>query len=237
MRSRLRSTLLLLLLLGAALPAAAQVPQYPETVRAAVHRIFASRDFASQRFGPARFIDGGAEYTTVERSTETGGGSDIVKYVTATGARRVLVAARAMVPAGATTPLRFDNYSWSADGTKLLLFTNTERVWRENTRGDYWVLTLATGQLMKLGGDAPTSSLMYAKFSPAGDRVAYVSRSGYRRARRQGTRCLDAEFRALWQIASGRSGPFAAHATAATAKRLGQAPDPISAGCEGCCRT
>jgi len=29
----------------------------------------------------------------------------------------------------------------SADGTLLLLFTNTERVWRQNSRGDYWCST------------------------------------------------------------------------------------------------
>ncbi|HVX88629.1 MAG TPA: S9 family peptidase [Gemmatimonadales bacterium] len=154
---------------------AAQVPQYPDSVRAAVHRIFASRDFAPQRFGPARFIEGGAAYTTVERAA-SGGGVDIVRYETATGARSVLVPASAMRPAGDSTSLAFDDYGWSADGGKLLLFTNTERVWRNNTRGDYWVLTLATGKLMKLGGDAPVSSLMYAKFSPDGGRVAYVSK-------------------------------------------------------------
>jgi dipeptidyl-peptidase-4 len=167
--------LLALLALVAATPAVAQVPQYPDSVRAAVRRIFASRDFAAQRFGPARFIQGGAAYTTVERAA-SGGGSDIVKYETASGARSVLVAASAMKPEGAAAPLAFDDYSWSADGTRLLLFTNTERVWRNNTRGDYWVLTLATGKLMKLGGDAPASSLMYAKFSPDGGRVAYVSK-------------------------------------------------------------
>ncbi|MBW8772118.1 MAG: S9 family peptidase, partial [Gemmatimonadetes bacterium] len=161
------------LLVGAALPASAQVP---DAVHTAVHRIFATRDFASERFGPARFIEGGAAYTTVERSTDSTHGSDIVRYATSTGARSILVAARAMIPSGRTTPLDFDDYGWSADATKLLLFTNTQRVWRENTRGDYWVLTLATGQLMKLGGDAPASSLMYAKFSPDGSRVAYVSR-------------------------------------------------------------
>jgi len=49
-------------------------------------------------------------------------------------------------------------------------------VWRQNTRGDYWVLDRRTWKLQKLGGDAPASSLMYAKFSPQGDRVAYVTR-------------------------------------------------------------
>ena len=175
MHRSLRAGFLALLCVPASLrPCAGQVPQYPDSVRAAVHRIFASRDFAPQRFGPARFIERGAAYTTVERS-DSGGGSDIVRYETATGARSVLVAASAMMAAGATAPLAFDDYGWSADGSKLLLFTNTERVWRNNTRGDYWVLTLATGKLMKLGGDAPVSSLMYAKFSPDGGRVAYVS--------------------------------------------------------------
>ncbi|HUV67449.1 MAG TPA: S9 family peptidase, partial [Sedimentisphaerales bacterium] len=56
----------------------------------------------------------------------------------------------------------------------LLIFTNTKRVWRQNTRGDYWVLDLSDWKLQKLGGDAEPSTLMFAKFSPQGDRVAYV---------------------------------------------------------------
>lgn len=157
--------------IGTALPVSAQVP---DAVRAAVHRVFGTRDFASERFGPARWIENGAAYTTVEPSTEVPGGSDIVRYETATGARAVMVAARALVPAGATAPLDFDDYGWSADGAQVLLFTNTQRVWRANTRGDYWVLNRGTGALRKLGGDGPASTLMYAKFAPAGDRVAYV---------------------------------------------------------------
>ena len=43
-------------------------------------------------------------------------------------------------------PLDPEEYSWSADGRKLLIFTNTRKVWRKNTRGDYWVLDVATRQ-------------------------------------------------------------------------------------------
>ena len=150
--------------------------QVPDSVRATIHRIFGTRDFSSQPFGPAAFIDGGRAYTTVEPSPGVRGAADIVRYETATGARSILVPATALVPAGQTAPLDFDDYSWSADQRKLLLFTNTQRVWRQNTRGDYWVLTLATRKLQKIGGKAPQSSLMYAKFSPDGERVAYVSR-------------------------------------------------------------
>ena len=152
----------------------AHAQQLPADVDSMMQRLFASREFASQRFGPARWIEDGAAYTTVEPSEEVEGGSDIVRYETSSGDRSVLVAASQLMPEGDTTALDFDDYVWSPDNSKLLLFTNTERVWRQNTRGDYWVLDRKSGRLQKLGGDAEESTLMYAKFSPQGDRVAYV---------------------------------------------------------------
>ena len=159
------------LVLGAVRPAPAQVP---ESVRAGVHRIFGTRDFAAERFGPARWIENGAAYSTLERSPEVPGAMDIVRYETATGARTVMVSARQLVPAGRTDALDFDDYVWSADYNRLMLFTDTRKVWRTNSRGDYWVLARRSGTLRKVGGDGPASTMMYAKFSPAGDRVAYV---------------------------------------------------------------
>src|SRR5262245_17234370 len=157
-----------LLALCVAVPAVPAAAQVPDTVTTMLRRIFASGEFAPQRFGPARWIDNGAAYTTVEQS-------EIVRYETATANRSILVSARQLTPQGASEALDFDDYAWSADGNLLLLFTNTEHVWRQNTRGDYWVLNRQTGALKKLGGpNAPPSTLMYAKFSPAGDRVAYV---------------------------------------------------------------
>lgn len=70
--------------------------------------------------------------------------------------------------------LSMDSYQWSHDKTKLLIFANTVRVWRFNTRGDYWVLDMNSQSLMQVGGDASASSLMFAKFSPDATRVAYV---------------------------------------------------------------
>ena len=127
-----------------------------------------------KRFGPARWIEGGRAYTTLEGSGEADSGKSIVRYDAASGERRVLVPAERLVPAGEKKPLAIDDYAWSKDGKRLLVFTNTKKVWRQNTRGDYWVLDLPDGALKKLGGDAPSSSLMFAKFSPDGGRVAYV---------------------------------------------------------------
>jgi dipeptidyl-peptidase-4 len=162
------------LVIALLLAGAQQLPgQVPDTVRATVHRLFGTRDFVAERFGPARWIENGAAYTTVESSAEKRG-MEIVRYETATGARSVYVAARQLTPAGDSVALDFDDYTWSLDWARLLLFTNTRRVWRQNTRGDYWVLDRSTGRLTKLGGDGPPSTLMYAKFSPAADQVAYV---------------------------------------------------------------
>ena len=64
-----------------------------------------------------------------------------------------------------------ENFFFSADGSKLLIYTNSKRVWRYNTRGDYWVLNLATKSLRQIGKDKPASSLMFAKFSPDGSKI------------------------------------------------------------------
>jgi dipeptidyl-peptidase-4 len=87
----------------------------------------------------------------------------------------VLVAARELTPKGAEGPLEVEDYAWSPDQKRLLVFTNTRPVWRLNTRGDYWELERASGELRQLGGrEAKPSTLMFAKFSPDGGRVAYV---------------------------------------------------------------
>ncbi len=167
-----RSTLLFaLLLLTAAQPARAQ----DAATKARLQALFASGAFAGERFGPARWLGDGGAYTTVEPSETEPESSEIVRYETAAGKRSVMIPATSLIPEGRTDPLEIDDYAWSADGSKLLLFTNSKRVWRRNTRGDYWVLDRASGSLRQLGGSAaPESSLMFATFSPNGDRVAYV---------------------------------------------------------------
>jgi dipeptidyl-peptidase-4 len=102
---------------------------------------------------------------------------EIVQYNASTGERSVLVGLGALTPPGSSEPLDIQDYSWSDDGTALLVFTNSHKVWRQNTRGDYYVVDLsgAGAPIKKVGGDADAQCLMYAKFSPgSGDRVGYV---------------------------------------------------------------
>jgi dipeptidyl-peptidase-4 len=157
-------------------------------VNTRIDRIFGTSDYQVPRFGPARWLADGTAYTTVEDAAPVapvapsapgapgapGAARDIVRYDAASGARTILVAGSSLVPPGTTAALNIDDYHWSSDSRRLLLSTNTRRVWRQNTRGDYWVLDMATKRLRKLGGDVPEASLMFAKFSPDGTHVAYV---------------------------------------------------------------
>ncbi len=157
----------------ASAPLTAQAPKADPSLLS-VDRIFASADFRSQFFGPSRWLGDGSAYTTLEAPADSGKGRDLVQYDTRTGARTVLVTAKALVPPGDSVPLAIEGYAWSPDLGTVLIFTNSQPVWRTNTRGDYWAFERATGRLHKLGGPAQLSTLMFAKFSPDGRRVGYV---------------------------------------------------------------
>lgn len=115
----------------------------------------------------------GEIYTILEPSV-SGKGMDIVAYDSVSGKRSVLVTATQLTPKDSKAPLEIEEYAWSDDRRKLLIFTNSKKVWRLNTRGDYWVFDEAAKTLTKLGGDAPESTLMFATFSPDSTRVAWV---------------------------------------------------------------
>ena len=162
-----------LLALGLALvPGAAA--QSPDSSLLSVSRIYGGSEFRAGTFGPLRWLNNGAAYTTLERAAAGKSGRDLARYDTESGARSILVAAERFIPPGHSEPLDIEDYSWSADGARLLLFTNSERVWRTNTRGDYWVLDCNNWHLTKLGGKGPASTVMFAKFAPEGGRVGWV---------------------------------------------------------------
>ncbi|MBS1496062.1 MAG: DPP IV N-terminal domain-containing protein [Bacteroidetes bacterium] len=98
----------------------------------------------------------------------------IVKIDPKTDAETVLIKSEQLTPAGQPT-LHVQSYAYSMDKSHVLLFANTVKVWRYKTRGDYWVLNTANGQLTQLGKTLPSQSLMFAKFSPDSKLVAYVS--------------------------------------------------------------
>ncbi len=100
---------------------------------------------------------------------------NIVKTDLKTNKETVIVKKEQLTPSGSNNPLSFKIYSFSPDYKTLLIFTNTAKVWRYHTRGDYWILNLTTNQLTQIGKSLPSQSLMFAKISPDGTKAAYVS--------------------------------------------------------------
>ncbi len=136
--------------------------------------IYKNGTYRQNRFGPIRWMKDGTGYSSIEKSTKLEG-DDIVRYDAIQGNRSILVSAEELTPVGESKPLAVADYHWSDDNSKLLIFTNTRKVWRYNTRGDYWVLDLKSRKLSQLGKGIPATTLMFAKFSPDATRVAYVS--------------------------------------------------------------
>lgn len=118
--------------------------------------------------GGTRWSSDGNAYYRVEQN-------EIVQYTLPANTKKVLVSKQTLTPSGQPMPLQVENYIFSPDEKNLLIYTNSARVWRINTRGDYWLLNLSNNSLKKLGSMRPRSSLMFAKFSPDGKKVAYVS--------------------------------------------------------------
>ena len=159
------------LLFTLAVEAPAYAAEKPDPSLLTLDRIFSGREFKPRKFS-ARWLNGNS-YTKLEKSKEAVG-NDIVLYESKAGKRTVLVSAAQLVPSGASTALTVENYAFSKNQSLVLIYTNSKRVWRQQTRGDYWVLDRTSHELKKLGGDAKPSTLMFAKIAPTGDRVAYV---------------------------------------------------------------
>lgn len=151
--------------------------------------LFKDWAYNPKRPGAVRWLKEGAAFTALETAPgyedavlekdEHGDDiktfEEIVQYDPATLKRTVVIPLAQLTPAGSERALVVDDYQWSDDKSKLLIYTNAEYVWRKKSRGDYWVREFSTGKLWQLGGDKQgPSQLMFGKFSPDGKTFAYV---------------------------------------------------------------
>lgn len=139
-----------------------------------VERIFESNEFAEERLPKRVWSQNSESYFTLMVLEGGGKGPDLIRVDIASGETTRIATAADFTPTGQERPLNIDGFEFSSDESKLLIFTNSRRVWRYPTRGDYWMLDLGTRKLTQLDGDAAPSTLKFAKFSPDGSRVAFV---------------------------------------------------------------
>lgn len=98
------------------------------------------------------WLSDGGKYSKKEKNPA--GGYDIVSYdASGKGKREVLIPAALFVKPGTSDTLSVRSFSFDASRKQVLVYTNTKRVWRYDTRGDYWVLDRERGRLRQLGKD------------------------------------------------------------------------------------
>lgn len=160
-----------ILSLAAVVPAFAQLsPAMQDMLR----RLNTTQEFGAARGGAGasgRWVDGGAGYVATERVAA--GGSEIVRYDTATGRRDVLMTAAQLTPPQLGKPLAFSSYTATADGRRMLFATSPHPTMIRKTAFQYWVLDKADGSWRQLAPKA-SSGVLYATLSPDGAKVAYV---------------------------------------------------------------
>jgi len=140
-----------------------------------IDRLFNSREFSQDFLGPVTWYKNGESYVKLESSEQNRRIREVVAYKSVSQDRTVLASVQDLTPQGSDQPLSISSFQFTADESRMIIFTNTKRVWRANTRGDYWVLDLKSKSLKQMGKSLPASSLMFAKFSPDNKSVAYVS--------------------------------------------------------------
>ena len=67
--------------------------------------------------------------------------------------------------------IEMNNYTFSKDEKKVLFANETEKIYRYSSKSIYHIYNLKTKKLEKLSDD----KVMYADFSPSGDKVAYIN--------------------------------------------------------------
>ena len=118
--------------------------------------------FYPSYIGGFNSMNDGEHYSTMEKTEK---GQEIIKHQFKDGKK-----VRTLFSSADFDIQRINNYTFSDDEKQLLLSTETEKIYRHSSKSAYYIYNVFTDKLKKLTDD----KVMYATFSPNGEKVAYV---------------------------------------------------------------
>ena len=136
-----------------------------------INRIYSSVEFTQKHLEPYQWIDEGDGFIVKKKNPR---GAELIRYDSKSMSESVFLSIDNLRPTPDAAPIDIESYTLSSDQSKILIFNESKRVWRSNTKGDYWVYDKDQNKLSQLGKSLPASSLMFAKFSDDNKSVAYV---------------------------------------------------------------
>ena len=118
--------------------------------------------FYPKTYSMLKSMKDGEHYSKIEKKDN---GQEIIKYKYKNGikVRTLFKSANFDIP-------RINSYTFSEDEKKILLRTESKKIYRYSSESIYYIYNIFTDKLNKISDD----KLMYASFSPKGDKVAYV---------------------------------------------------------------
>ncbi len=131
--------------------------------------IWTKGTFRGEYLSGMRSMQDGQYYTDIEQDKDS---QMIVKYAYKTGKKvSTIVKSDDLILPSVDKPVTIEDYSFSADETKLLISTETERIYRHSTREKNYIYDLKSKKLTPL---SEGEKQRYATFSPTGSKVAFV---------------------------------------------------------------
>ena len=134
--------------------------------------IHASGKFASKSFLGGRWADQGPVIRFIERDADAGQ-TNLMSYNLEDESRVVLIDGNKLHADDVDRLIDIENYAYGQDGRVVLIYTDSERVWRVNSKGYYYLYDLESHALTPIS-DRTAGFQMFAKLSPDGTKVAFV---------------------------------------------------------------
>ncbi len=160
------------LLLWAVVPRLGSAQQAASTPDLSLRTIYASNDLSPGSFRGGRWADEGPVVTYIE-SADDSDATHLMRFNLETDERTRIIDGTTLEAADVDRLIQIEGYEYSSDGSKVLLYTDSERVWRQNTKGFYYVYDTETQELTPIAS-RDDGYQMFAKFNPDATKVAFV---------------------------------------------------------------
>ena len=138
-------------------------PIFPQKRDITLEDLWKNYCFYPKSYSGLNSMNDGEHYVTMEKTDD---GQEIIKYTFKSGEK-----VRTLFESNNFEIPEVASYTFSQDEKQLLLATKTEEIYRYSSKSVYFIYNIFTDQLEKLTDD----KVMYATFSPKGDKIAYVS--------------------------------------------------------------
>jgi len=146
--------------------------QTADSVEFSLEAIHASDAFSPEAFRGGRWTDEGPVITYIQPA-DTGKATHLMRYNLETGDSSRVIDGTNLYAEDVNRLLQIEDYQFSDGRKKVLIYTDSKRVWRANTKGYYYVYDLSAQTLTPVA-DRQDGHQMFAKFNPSASQVAFV---------------------------------------------------------------